>query len=333
MSEKTEREYMKSLKITKNFTIEEENNDSPQSLKEYAKIKILRAGVCESDVAIFAGKMTNVELPICPTRIAIGLVSESEDITLRKGQRVMLSPYTRLENGSYIINGLKSEGYLADYVYAPLHNIYTVPLGISDTAFTFIEDIALAINVIEKLNIDKTKYVMLYGCTTINLILAQLCIYYQAIPIVIDSDTARLNIAKDLGVYYAINYNEEDVLQKIKEITSGKLVEYLILSSDVCDEIGKMLHYVRKHGNVAIVGYNTAIPPLKGDMSPIIANSLTVYGISDGFGEIETAINMLATEVVKVDKLVAQEVDISEAQTTFNALAKQHNFLKTVFKC
>ena len=45
----------------------------------------------------------------------------------------------------------------------------------------------------------------------------------------------------DLGVYYAINYNEEDVLQKIKEITSGKLVEYLILSSDVCDEIGKMI--------------------------------------------------------------------------------------------
>ena len=324
---------MKSFKITKNFTIEEENNDSSLSLKEYAKIKILRAGVCESDVALFAGKLTNAELPISPTRVAIGLVSESEDITLRKGQRVMLSPYTRLENGKYVINGLKGDGYLADYVYAPLHNIYTVPLGVSDTAFTFIEDIAMAINVIEKLNIEKTKYVMLYGCTSVNLIIAQLCIYYQAIPIVIDSDAARLNIAKDLGVYYAINYNEEDVLQKIKEITSGKLVEYLILSSDVCDEIGKMLHFVRKNGNVAIVGYNTAIPPLKGDLSPIIINNLTVYGISDGFGEIETAINMLATEVVKVDKLIAQEVDISEAKNTFNSLAKQHNFLKTIFKC
>ncbi len=324
---------MKSCKITKNFTIEEESEESAQSLKEYAKIKILRAGVCESDVAVFAGKITNVNLPLCPTRIAIGLVSESEDITLRKGQRVMLSPYTRLENGKYLINGLKNDGYLADYVYAPLHNIYTVPLGVSDSAFTFIEDIAIAINVIEKLDIDKTKYVMLYGGTSINLIIAQLCIYYQAIPIIIDNDSHRLDLARDLGAYYAINFVEEDVLQKLKEITSGKLVDYLILSSDVCDEVGKMLHYVRKNGKVAIVGYNTAIPPLKGDLSPIVMNNLTVYGINDGFGEIETAINMLATEVVKVDSLIESEVDISEAQATFGALAKQHNYLKTIFKC
>ena len=324
---------MKSFKVTKNFTIEEESEENSLSLKEYAKIKILRAGVCESDVAVFAGRITDANLPLCPTRIAVGLVSESEDITLRKGQRVMLSPYTRLENGNYVINGLKNDGYLADYVYAPLHNIYTVPLGISDNAFTFIEDIAMAMNIVEKLDIEKTKYVMLYGCTTVNLIIAQLCIYYQAIPIVIDNDSTRLDLARELGVYYAINFVEEDVLQKLKEITSGKLVEYMILSSDVCDEVGRMLHYVRKNGKVAIVGYNNAIPPLKGDLAPIITNNLTVFGISDGFGEIETAINMLATEVVKVDCLIEQEIDISEAQQVFSDLAKKHNYLKTIFKC
>ena len=60
---------MKSFKITKNFTIEEENNDSSLSLKEYAKIKILRAGVCESDVALFAGKLTNKLLGKCDNSI------------------------------------------------------------------------------------------------------------------------------------------------------------------------------------------------------------------------------------------------------------------------
>ena len=140
---------MKSYRITRNFTIEPETEEGSYSLKEYAKIKITRAGVCSSDVAAFSGKMENVKFPLCPTRIAVGLVSESDDITLRKGQRVMLSPYTRLENGKYQINGLKNDGYLADYVYAPLHNVYTVPTGVSDDAFTFIEDIAMAINVIE----------------------------------------------------------------------------------------------------------------------------------------------------------------------------------------
>ena len=324
---------MKSYKITRNFTIEPETEEGSYSLKEYAKIKITRAGVCSSDVVAYAGKMDNIIHPLCPTRIAVGLVSESDDITLRKGQRVMLSPYTRLENGKYQINGLKNDGYLADYVYAPLHNIYTLPTGISDNAFTFIEDIAVAINVIEKLDIEKTKYVMLYGCTSVNLIIAQLCIYYQAIPIMMDDDNSRLSIAQDLGVYYCINYVEEEVLQKLKEITSGKLAEYLIVDSDICNEIGRMLSYVRKNGKVAVVGFNTSKPSLKGDFSPVVNNKLTLYGISDGYGEIETAINMLATGTVKVDSLIAQEVDISEAQATFSELAKQNNYLKTIFKC
>jgi threonine dehydrogenase-like Zn-dependent dehydrogenase len=324
---------MKSYRITRNFTIEPETEEGSYSLKEYAKIKITRAGVCSSDVAAFSGKMENVKFPLCPTRIAVGLVSESDDITLRKGQRVMLSPYTRLENGKYQINGLKNDGYLADYVYAPLHNVYTVPTGVSDDAFTFIEDIAMAINVIEKMDIEKTKYVMLYGCTSVNLIIAQLCIYYQAIPIMIDDDNSRLSIAQDLGAYYCINYVEEEVLPKLREITSGKLVDYMIIDGDICSEIGKMMSYLRKNGKVAIVGFNTSKPSLKGDFSPIVNNNLTVYGITDGYGEIETAINMLATGTVKVDALIEQQVDISEAQTTFASLAKQSNYLKTIFKC
>ena len=76
---------MKSYRITRNFTIEPETEEGSYSLKEYAKIKITRAGVCSSDVAAFSGKMENVKFPLCPTRIAVGLVSESDDITLRKG--------------------------------------------------------------------------------------------------------------------------------------------------------------------------------------------------------------------------------------------------------
>ncbi len=326
-------EIMQSYKIIKNNTIQPVTDESSYSLKDFAKIKITRAGVCPSDVAAFTGKMKNAVLPLCPTRVAVGLVSESDDITLRKGQRVMLSPYTRLENGKYQINGLKNDGYLADYVYAPLHNVYTLPTGIDDTAFTFIEDIAIAINVIEKMDIEKTKYVMLYGCTSVNLIIAQLCIYYQAIPIMVDSDESRLSIAQDLGAYFCINYTEEDVAIKLREITTGKLIDYLIVASDICGEVGEMLGYLRPQGKIALVGYNTSKEKLKGDFSPIVKNGLTVYGISDGYGEIETAINMLATGTVKVNSLIEREVDITEAQNVFAELSKSPNYLKTVFKC
>ena len=324
---------MKSYKIIKNFTIEAQSEDNSQPPKDCAKVKIIRASLCPSDIAVFQGKAEGVKFPIVPCRIAVGLVSESEDITLRKGQRVMLSPYTRYENGTYRIHGLKENGYLGDYVYVPYQNVYTIPDGIADNAVPFIEDIAVALNVIEKLDVDKTQYVMLYGCTSVNMIIAQLCIYYQAIPVIVDNDNERLAVAQEQGIYYCINYAEEEVLQKIKEITSGKLVEYLILDSDICDEIGRMLHYVRHSGKVAIVGYDTSVQSLKGDFSPVIKNNLTVYGISDGYGEIETAINMLATETVNVDKLVRKIINVEDVQNEMTEMAKSHNYYKTIIKC
>lgn len=322
---------MKSWLINDARKFELVTTNEEHTLKNEAKVKVTRVALSACDLALF--NSSSSFLPVVPCRIATGLISESDDFSLKKGQRVMLSPYYRSSNENFLVNGKNRNGYLSDFVVVPTSDIYTLPDGISDESVTFIEDIALNINAYSKLDIDRTQYVLIYSATASNLIFAQLCIYYQAIPIIIDDDAERLQIASDLGVYYCVNTNEDDLITKIKEITSGKMVNHLIINSDCYYHNDDLLKCVAYDGKVAIVGLNTLIDDLNLNVTSIITNNLTIYGVNNGIGELSTAINMLATGIIVIDKLVQKVVEFEQAKDTFVEISNNLNWLKTIIRC
>ena len=322
---------MKSLVLTEAGKLESVVNEEKDVPHDCVKIRIARASVTSSDLSAYKGKSNSY--PIMPSRIAMGLVSESSDFTLKTGQRVMLSPY-RKSAGALQVSGVDKNGYLADYVICPLSDVYAIPEGISDEAVVFIEDVALAEKLIEKLDVGKTRYILLNGCSALNYIVVQLAIYYQAIPVIIDKNKELLDLAQDLGIYYTINPNEENVFQKVKEITSGKMCDYIVIDMDTYPNADGLLACMRTGGKMCLAGLDKKTDALKADLSPVFSKCLEIYGLNNGDGEIETGINMIATEVVKVDKLVERIVDISQAAETFATMAKEPPHpLKTIIKC
>lgn len=322
---------MKSLVLTEPKKLEFVLNEETDVPHDCAKIRIARVSLTSSDVSAFEGKADFY--PVVPGRIAMGLVSESSDMTLRTGQRVMLSPYRR-SSGSLSVAGVDRNGYLADYVICPLSDIYTMPEGITDESIVFIEDVALAVTVLEKLDINKTQYLLLNGCSCLNLILGQLAIYYQAIPVIIDKDNSMLDLAQDMGIYFTVNPNEENVLQKIKEITSGKMCDCLALDLDSYANAEGLLDCMKEGGRLCLAGLDKKTEKLTTDFAPVFKKGLEIFGVNNGDGEIETGINMIATQVVKVDGLVKKIVDISECENAFNELCEDEAMtLKTIVKC
>lgn len=308
-----------------------QSESSEVNLKTHAKVKIARACLCQSDISCYENKYKN--LPIIPSRSALGFISESSDIALSKGQRVFLSPYTKFDK-DIVINGRDIDGYLSDFASVPLKNIYMVPESIPDESFTFIEDIALALKVCEILDIKETDYVLLYGATALNIILAQFCLYYQAIPIIVDSDKDALNIAEEYGIYYTINSQNESAYQRLTEITAGELAKHIVIDTDVFPEIDPdILRFVSTNGKVGLLGYNTAIDKMKMDISYVIQKRLTIYGFNDGIGELETAINMLATGIIKVDSLLEKMYEFEEVQDAFMQLSSKKSRFKSIVRC
>ena len=322
---------MKSLVLTEPGKLEVVVNEEKDVTHDQVKVRIARASVTSSDLSAYKGKSNFY--PIMPSRIAMGLVSESSDFTLKTGQRVMLSPY-RKSGGTLQVSGVDKNGYLADYVICPLSEVYAIPEGITDESVVFIEDVALAENIIEKLDVGKTQYILLNGCSSLNYIVGQLAIYYQAIPVIIDKNQELLDLAQDLGIYYTVNPNEENVFQKIKEITSGKMCDYMVLDLDSYPSAEGLLSCMREGGKLCLAGLDKKTEELSADLAPVFIKGLEIFGLNNGDGEIETGINMIATEVVKVDKLVERIADISEAPDVFATLAKEPpHALKTIIKC
>lgn len=331
---------MKSWKLKDVHTLELVDEDTSAPLSEgFARVKITNVAVNRADLSVYEGKI-NVKYPIVPTRVATGLISESSDSSLNKGQRVLLSSYMKGEKNCNLF-GLNKDGFLSEYVTVPLSAIYElayqedyneIDSGISDTEALFIEDIALAINVIERLALEKTQYIVLMGASHINCILAELAIYYQAIPIIIDNDNDRLNLAMDVGCYYAINTAEENALQKVLEITSGKMADCLAFDTDSFNNASDICSYLKVGGKLCLFGNNTAVDRLNSDLSPIVKNQLVLCGETSAEGSIESAINMLMNDIVKIDNFVEKTVSFDKVNDLFNEMSSKANYYKTIIK-
>ena len=160
------------------------NNKNPEQLgergiffepelpsKPFVKVKLIKANLSCLDSAAFLGK-GDFEYPIVPARSAVAYISEPYDSGLEQGRKVFLSPYDPDGKGNVKIRSYHTDGYLGDYVYVPTDSIYPIPEGVADDQVLFVEDIAMAINVLTKLDTQKGEYIVLYGASYQNILIA-----------------------------------------------------------------------------------------------------------------------------------------------------------------
>ena len=157
------------------------------------KLKMSKVAISSTDFAYFASDAPdkNPELTV-PGHSAVAYMSEDCDaLGLKMGARAVISPYVRYEEHGVkkvSVLGVDRDGLLSDFVSVPAENVYALPDGIPDDEAIFAEYIALGNNVLNSLEVDKGDFVVIVGASTLGLILAQLALYYQMIPVIIDLD-------------------------------------------------------------------------------------------------------------------------------------------------
>ncbi|MGI6701749.1 MAG: zinc-dependent alcohol dehydrogenase [Christensenellales bacterium] len=302
------------------------------------KVKVKKAAITSTDIALYIER-TDKEYPIVPVRIASGLVSEADDQSgYKKGERVLLSPYyinrTTQGQGPTSVMGLDLNGYLADYVVVPESNVYQLPDGVTDEDALFTEYIAMGVKTLQALNVDKQDYVAIFGANALSNIIAQLAIYYKAIPIVIDKDEVKLKVAENSGIYYAINSDKENIKNKIKEITGGKYADSTVFACRATQDPPLAFDIAAYGGRVGIIGYNRYVSKLSADLRPILLKRLSVFGINSGVGMLDTALNLLTNKAVRVSHLINKTVDFERAEELFIESAEEKDkYLKVVVDC
>ena len=254
------------------------------------KVKITRCFITKNDIDAFTGAVKNV-YPYVPGDIAVGQIIETpndDNEYVNKGAKVYLAP---LQNTTY------DNGYLRDFAVIPDGYAHVLPQNVNEADALYLFHLSLALTVIDKLNIDKGQHVAILGGTILGNIIAQLVMYYQAVPIVIDSSQTNLDIAHKTDIYYTL-LNDKSLESEVLSITGGRKCSKVIYVTDSdinIDVIDKIT------ANEAIVGV-TGIANTKTKLTCNLAfkKELSIQFIKNGIENIGTGINLLAQKAINL---------------------------------
>lgn len=293
----------------------------------HARIRITRAGICDTDILLYNTQQE--KYPVTPCRHAVGVISEikENEFGLNKGDNVVIDPYIPCNECYFCktqdfcncqnmqIYGVNRDGFLRDFAVVPLKNIKHLPENVKIEDAIFLEYIATAIKLLDSIDLQKGEHVAIVGADILGNIIAQLVIYYQAIPIMIDSNEKNLEIAKSSDIYYTIS-NERDINKSINEITGGRLARYAIYVSGTKKIIKNTLSYACNGGTIGIVGLTES--SMTANLNIALQKQLTIKCVKNGFGNIDSAINMLATKIVDLSPMVRKVFKFSDAALAFD---------------
>lgn len=275
------------------------------------KLKMSKVALSSTDVSYFASEHEGV---FVPGHSGVGYVSEAdESLGLKLGARVVVSPFlSYVDHGVKKVNvmGVDVDGLLADFVTVPAENVYALPDGISDEDAVFAEYIALGNNVFENMDYQKGDYVVIVGASTLGLVLSQMAVYYQLVPILIDLDADKLHLAEHWGVYYTLNPTYDNLERRVEEITGGRMSEFSVFAGEGIP-FSNTARLVKNGGVIIIAGYSSHAKH-QLDMGMVLGKQLTIKGVGNGLGEMFSAINLLANKIIKTDGIISKTVDFEE---------------------
>jgi len=324
---------MKGWKLIEPLTLEEK--DLIEKEEDCAtKVKITKALLTLSDVLRFNGEIDAKDVVLGSTGIGIVSDTEANLFGLEKGKRVYIEP-NRFCNECYecrtgernscsnlLSAGEDFDGFLSDFVSTDADKLFLLPDSVPDLAALFINHISLAIAVVDKLGIQAGDYVAIIGANSLGNILAQLLIYYQAVPIVMTNNDEEYKIAKDSGIYYVLN--QDDNWQKeVSAITSGRMTKSVVYIADCNISATKAFALASYNAGVAFTGVSYKTSPIP--FAQAIKKQLNIRCIDNGFGNTASSINLIANKALNLSRLKIDNVSYSEVP---NALKNMNTALE-----
>lgn len=282
------------------------------------QVRISKVAMSAMDMTCFASR-DNDKVTV-PAHSAIAHITEdNEELGLRLGSRVVVCPFIKtVEHGESTVKnmGVDIDGLLADFVYVPSENVFALPDGISDEDAVFAEYIAMGNRVFSELSCQDGDYIVIVGAGTLGLVLCQMAMYYQNVPILIDLDSDKLELAKKYGVYYTLNPTYDNLERSVIEITGGRMCESAIFTTEGVG-LSAALRLVKNGSDVIVAGY-PAFDKHTVDMEQVLKKRLKLKGVSDGAGEMPSAINLLANSVVHTKGIITARQFFDEVPKIFD---------------
>ncbi|MCL2821724.1 MAG: alcohol dehydrogenase catalytic domain-containing protein [Firmicutes bacterium] len=322
-------------------------HSDPQTVSgDCVKIKLMYSSTSITD-RLIAQKKIRVLQPLILGKDGVGMVVEAgaNVKNCKRGDVVAIKPLhlcsecdscvdSKLTKCSRpLVFGLNESGFLSDFAVVSQNDIVKIPSHVEPKNAVFIDYIDIAIETITKSGIEKGQHLVICGASALGIIIAQVAMYYQVVPILVDIDQSFLTLASEMGIYYTINSTLDDTGKKIFELTAGKMGDVVALVAESSYRFDQCIKYVRKGGTACVCGIEQTMTDLSMSLKEILNQRLSVFGIGDSNKHTMSAINILAGNNINVDKLILKTVDFDKAADELkHEITNSLIYLKTLIK-
>jgi alcohol dehydrogenase len=298
----------------------------PRVPEGFARIRLLVAGICSTDLELQRGYYG---FSGTPGHEFVGEVVASEDPAWL-GRRVAGEINLACGKCEWCARGLgrhcptrrvlgivNHPGAFREFLTLPLHNLHAVPKSISNEAAVFIEPVAAACEILDQVKIPNGDAVAVLGDGKLGLLVAQVLQAHGARVHLLGRHREKMRLVEKAGV------TTERTPRKLPDRAYRWVVdatgspEGLRAAVTMCEPRGTVIMKSTVHGLVSI------------DTAPAIVNEVTLVG--SRCGRFEPALRLLASKKIDVAGLIADEFPLDRAPEGF-ARAATKGVLKVLLR-
>ncbi len=277
----------------------------PCPLQGEALIKILRAGICNTDVELLRGYYPYAGVL---GHEFVGVVeSEGEwkgkrvcgEITARCGKCEACRNRNRNHCEHRTVLGIQDRnGVFAEYTTLPYENLHEVPHNVSDDEAVFTEPLAAALQIPQQIQIHPEDRVVLIGDGKLGSLCAQVVALSGCDLTVIGKHENKLEILKKRGIKTAL-------MKDAPKFKADVAIE--VTGSPNGFEMAR--GYLRGGGRLVLK--STYAGKLTLDMSSIVVDEITIIG--SRCGPFKAALDLLSRKLIDVGSFVHARYNLDDA--------------------
>lgn len=328
--------------------------DIPSPGPKDALLKVEMVGICNGDVGWYKGPRKPPVLPLIMGHEILGRIAEigseaQKAWDVSKGDRVVVESIIRCGECRFCMTGnyrfctrrilyghhISSNqppylwGSYGEYMYlAPGTILHKISEAVPAEAGILVE--AIIANGIHWIKLAQTgigNSVVIQGCEPKALAAVLAAKESGASPIITtgltsDENGDRFALAKDFGADDTINMEKEDVVNKVRDLTGGRMADIVVDVTGNPKAILKSIELVRPQGTVICAGH---VGP--GNTTPIITDIITAKeikfqgGSSNGFEDVTAALKLVESGKHSVQKMVTHKFSLRQAENAFKTAA------------
>jgi alcohol dehydrogenase len=290
----------------------------PRRPAGFALIRVLAAGICNTDLELLAGYY---DFRGRPGHEFVGEVVEADDPDLA-GRRVVgeinlacgRCPWCAAGVGRHcprrkVLGIVKHPGAFAEFLTLPERNLHRVPDSLSNERAVFVEPVAAACEILQQVRIPKGAPVAVLGDGKLGLLIAQVLAANGLKVHLYGKHREKLRIAEAAGIRTALAGKKLPVAA----------YDWVVEATGAASGLSAAVAMARPRGTVILK--STLHDRVALDTAQVVVNELTVVG--SRCGPFEPALRLLAEGAVRVEEMISAVYPLSQAPEALRRAAEK----------